>query len=125
MVNAIKSAYTQYFSTLGRTTRSEYWLFNLYQCLVYLILVTLGAATSVYSKMDEGYFFLPIGLFSIFNIIPNFTILVRRLHDSSKSGWWVLLLCLSGPGVFILFIFTLLGSEGDNKYGRNPYGFYL
>ena len=120
MIKAIKSAYSQYFSTSGRATRSEYWLFCFFQFIVYFIYVALTAATSVDIDGNEGYVFIPICLFAMFNITPNFTILIRRLHDSSKSGWWILLLLLSGPGAFILFIFTLLGSEGDNKYGKNP-----
>ena len=121
MFDAIKSAYSHYFTLNGRATRSEYWWFWLYQSLGYIVIVSACIAASVAFQDNEGLSFILVGIFGIFHIIPNITILVRRLHDSSKSGWWVLLFFLSGPGTLILFIFTLLPSEGDNKYGVNPH----
>ena len=121
MFDAVKNAYYHYFTLKGRATRSEYWWFWLYQSLGYIVIVAACIATSVTFQDDEGLSFILVGIFGIFHVIPNFTILVRRLHDSSKSGWWVLLLLLSGPGALILFIFTLLPSELDNKYGMNPH----
>lgn len=121
MIDAIRSAYLHSFTLHGRATRSEYWWFWLYQSLVYLLLLAVCISSSVYFQDNNGYSFILIGIFGILNVVPNFTIMVRRLHDSSKSGWWLLLFLLSGPGALILFIFTLLPSEGDNKYGLCPY----
>lgn len=121
MFNAVRSAYSNYFTLQGRATRSEFWYFWLYQCLAYLITASVCVAISVALQDDNGFAFIIIGIFGMFHVIPNFTILVRRLHDSSKSGWWVLLFLLSGPGTLVLLIFTLLPSEGDNKYGANPH----
>lgn len=121
MLNAIRRAYSHYFTLQGRATRSEYWWFWLYQCLAYIFIASVCVAVSVAFQDNEGLSFVLVGIFGLFHIIPNFTILVRRLHDSSKSGWWILLPLLSGPGTLILLIFTLLPSEGDNKYGRNPH----
>ena len=121
MLNAIRSAYSHYFTLQGRATRSEYWWFWLYQCLAYIFIASICVAVCVAFQDNDGLSFVLVGIFGLFHIIPNFTILVRRLHDSSKSDWWILLLLLSGPGTLILFIFTLLPSEGDNKYGRNPH----
>ena len=121
MFNAVRSAYSHYFTLQGRTTRSEFWYFWLYQCLAYLIMSSVCVAISIALQDDNGFAFIIIGIFGIFHVIPNFTILVRRLHDSSNSGWWALLFLLSGPGTLVLLIFTLLPSEGDNKYGANPH----
>lgn len=121
MFNAVRSVYSHYFTLQGRATRSEFWYFWLYQCLAYLIMSSVCVAISVALQDDNGFAFIIIGIFGIFHVIPNFTILVRRLHDSSNSGWWALLFLLSGPGTIVLLIFTLLPSEGDNKYGANPH----
>lgn len=121
MVNAVRSAYSHYFTLKGRATRSEYWWFWLYQSLCYIAIAAICIAISVALQDNEGLSFILIGIFGIFHIIPSITILVRRLHDSSKSGWWTWLLLLSGPGTMLLFIFTLLPSDGDNKYGGNPH----
>lgn len=121
LFNAVRSVYSHYFTLQGRATRSEFWYFWLYQCLAYLIMSSVCVAISVALQDDNGFAFIIIGIFGIFLVIPNFTILVRRLHDSSNSGWWALLFLLSGPGTLVLLIFTLLPSEGDNKYGANPH----
>ena len=119
MINAVRRAYSNYFTLQGRATRSDYWWFLLYQYLVYIILVLVCIFASDFFKSDN--FFIPLILFVLLNVIPNFTILVRRLHDSSKSGYWLLLFFLSAPGLLIIFIFTLLPSDGDNRYGADPH----
>ncbi len=121
MPDAVRNVYSQYFSLRGRATRSEYWWFQLYLYLAYIAIAAACAAACVVFNINDGFPFALIGLFALFNIIPSFTVLVRRLHDSSKSGCWLLLLLLSGPGVIVLFIFTLLPSEFDNKYGPAPW----
>lgn len=121
MFDAVSNVYSHYFTTQGRATRSEYWWFQLYLLLAYITIAIICGAICVVFSIEDGYPFIAIALFYLFNLIPQFTALVRRLHDSSKSGWWLLLVCLHGPGLIILFIFTLLESEEDNKYGPAPW----
>ncbi len=121
MFDAVKNVYSHYFIIRGRATRAEFWWFQLYLWLAYLAIAAVCIVTCVIFKIEEGYPFSSIALFYVFNIIPHFTVLVRRLHDSSKSGWWLLLVLLNGPGVIVLFIFTLLESDMDNKYGPAPW----
>lgn len=121
MINAIKKAYLLCFSSYGRTTRSEYWLFQLYQLLVIIALIVIAMITIPFNDFTDNIFGAILVLFAatlfLVNIIPNITILIRRLHDTSKSAWWLLLLAFANLGAFVLFIFTLLPSDGDNKYG--------
>ena len=119
MINAVRRAYSNYFTLQGRATRSDYWWFLLYQWLVYIVLVFVCIFASDFFKSE--YFFTPLILFVLLNVIPNFTILVRRLHDSSKSGYWLLLLLLPAPCFLVILIFTLLPSDGDNRYGADPH----
>ena len=119
MINAVRRAYSNYSTLQGRATRSDYWWFLLYQWLVYIILVSVCVFASDFFKSE--YFFIPLILFVLLNVIPNFTILVRRLHDSSNSGYWLLLLLLPPPCFLVIFIFTLLPSDGDNRYGADPH----
>ena len=119
MINAIRRAYSNYSTLQGRATRSDYWWFLLYQWLVYIFLVSVCVFASDFFKSE--YFFTPLILFVLLNVIPNFTILVRRLHDSSKSGYWLLLLLLTAPCFLVILIFTLLPSDGDNRYGADPH----
>ena len=119
MINAVRRAYSNYSTLQGRATRSDYWWFLLYQWLVYIFLVSVCVFASDFFKSE--YFFTPLILFVLLNVIPNFTILVRRLHDSSKSGYWLLLFLLPVPCFLVIFIFTLLPSDGDNRYGADPH----
>ena len=120
MINAVRRAYSNYSTLQGRATRSDYWWFLLYQWLVYIFLVSVCVFASDFFKSE--YFFIPLILFVLLNVIPNFTILVRRLHDSSKSGYWLLLLLITIPLCFlVILIFTLLPSDGDNRYGADPH----
>ena len=120
MINAVRRAYSNYSTLQGRATRSDYWWFLLYQWLVYIFLVSVCVFASDFFKSE--YFFTPLILFVLLNVIPNFTILVRRLHDSSKSGYWLLLLLITIPLCFlVILIFTLLPSDGDNRYGADPH----
>jgi hypothetical protein len=59
--------------------------------------------------------------FTLLSFVPLLAVTVRRLHDSDKSGWWLLLVFIPF-GTLILFIFTLLDSSvGFNRYGP-PHG---
>ena len=119
MINAVRRAYSNYSTLQGRATRSDYWWFLLYQWLVYIFLVSVCVFASDFFKSE--YLFTPLILFVLLNVIPNFTILVRRLHDSSKSGCWLLLFLLPVPCFLVILIFTLLPSDGDNRYGADPH----
>lgn len=54
-------------------------------------------------------------------IVPAFAVLVRRLHDTGKSGWWALIGFIPLAGAIVLLVFTVLDSDaGENKYGESP-----
>ena len=117
---SIKSVYAQYATFSGRASRSEYWWFQLYFFLG-LILISIFCV-SICITLGEQYSFVILlcAAYILAHIVPRLALLVRRLHDSSNSGLLALLILLSGPGALVLFIFTLLASDGDNKYGKTP-----
>ena len=46
---------------------------------------------------------------------------VRRLHDTGRSGWWLLLAVIPLVGQLVLLYFFIdEGDEGDNDYGPDP-----
>ena len=116
-IESISSAYSNWNNISGRATRSQYWWFRLYLFLATLIIALVCTASCILLKDNKGLSFILLGLFFLFHIVPDFTIRVRRLHDTNKSGVWLLLYLLSGPGAVILLIFFLLPSEMDNRYG--------
>lgn len=60
------------------------------------------------------------GLYGLIIFIPSLSILIRRLHDISRSGWWIFIGVIPFIGQLILFIFTLLKGGVDNIYGSPP-----
>jgi uncharacterized membrane protein YhaH (DUF805 family) len=102
----------------GRARRREYWMFELINTLIaaalFAIAVFLGKAGFEY------FVYVPVSyLFA--TAIPSFAKLVRRLHDSNHSGWWVLISAVPFIGPIILLFFTVKeGDRGDNSYGPDP-----
>lgn len=117
---SIKSVYANYATFSGRATRSEYWWFQLYYFLGLLLICALCISICVTFGEKYSFVIFITSIYILAHIVPRLALLVRRLHDTSNSGLWALLILLSGPGVIVLFIFTLLSSSGDNKYGKTP-----
>jgi uncharacterized membrane protein YhaH (DUF805 family) len=70
-----------------------------------------------------GLLMLPFCIFSLAAFLPSLAIMVRRLHDIGRSGWWYFIAFVPFVGGIVLLIFTLLDSEpGPNLYGPNPKG---
>jgi uncharacterized membrane protein YhaH (DUF805 family) len=99
----------KYAEFKGRASRSEYWLFFLFNFLVIL--------TAMLLRDDGSIVVLAwLGL-----AIPNLAVGVRRLHDINMSGWWLLLSLIPFLGSLIMFVFALIpGTEGDNRFGADP-----
>lgn len=106
-----KQAISNYFKIEGRATRSEYWYFQLGNFIASLLL------TLVDMILFNDLVFT--SLYSLFILIPSFTVSIRRLHDIDKSGWNLLFSLIPIIGVFIILYFMILPSnEHDNKYGK-------
>lgn len=103
----------------GRSQRAEYWYF-----VLFLILISIGLAMidGVTGTLDpETGIGLLGGLFSLATLIPSIAVGVRRLHDTGRSGWWLLIGFVPLIGGIILIIFFVQDSApGENAYGPNP-----
>ena len=108
---AINTCFSKYTIFSGRAKRSEYWYWRLFE--LFLALLAFRLDMIFFSNSDTG----SISLFVFFfTCIPGIAVSVRRLHDISKSGWW-LLISLTGIGNFLLLYWFLLPSEiSDNIY---------
>jgi uncharacterized membrane protein YhaH (DUF805 family) len=111
---AIRSVLTQYVGFSGRARRSEYWYWVLAQ-------IILGV---IFSLLDRAVFGRTSGTFSFILyaalFLPSLAVAVRRLHDTTRSGWWVLLALIPVIGTIVLIIFYVQDSHPDNKYGPSP-----
>ena len=103
----------------GRARRKEYWYFVLFNLLASIILGVVDGITGTYSE-DAGLGLLG-GIYALAVFIPSIAVAMRRLHDTGRSGWWLLLALIPILGFLVLLVFMLLDSEpGDNQYGPNP-----
>ena len=105
----------------GRAPRAEYWWFYL------LIIIGYVVATILDSMLGFGQAVGPYGvimcLFALAMLIPSLAAAIRRLHDTDKSGWWLLIGLVPLIGAIVLIVFFVTqGTVGDNRFGADPYG---
>jgi uncharacterized membrane protein YhaH (DUF805 family) len=96
----------------GRARRMEYWMFTLISSLIYIGVWALGRRIG--SEIPE-YVYLAAFL------LPSLAVTVRRLHDTGRTGWFVLIGFIPCIGTIVMLVFTATeGEPGQNKYGPNP-----
>ncbi len=96
----------------GRAGRREYWTFTLANLVINLVINAMANQVSIL-----GIFGL---LFSLAIFVPGLAVGIRRLHDTGKSGWYLLLMLIPVLGWLALFLFMVQPSEGANDYGPTP-----
>ncbi len=98
----------------GRAHRTEYWMFFLFNLIIAVVLgIFAGAANVAWLNF----------LYSIAVILPGLAVGARRLHDTNRSGWWLLLGLIPILGFIVLIFFFIQDSHpGANQYGPNPKG---
>lgn len=105
----------------GRARRSEYWYFGLFNFLTVMAMSfmvgLLGIIHSYLGIIGFGLMYLLI----LGVAIPQLALTVRRLHDTGKSGWWLLIGIIPLVGAIVLFVFYCTeGDIGNNLYGPDP-----
>ena len=102
----------------GRARRREYWIFELMNSAIALALFVLAVQLG---KVGYPYFLSLPFLYIAATTIPSLSSSIRRLHDTNRSGWWLLISMVPGVGPLILFAMTVTDSEpGENRFGPNP-----
>lgn len=114
-----RAALGKYATFAGRARRREYWNYVLWCFLIYLGLLIVDAVTGTFSmELEIGFL---SGLFLLATCLPSVAVAVRRLHDTGRSGWWLLVGLLPLLGQLVLLFFMVQeGDPGDNRYGPDP-----
>ncbi len=102
----------------GRARRKEYWYFALFNVVVGIVLTLIDRMIGT-SNAESGLGLLS-GIYTLAVMVPSIAVSVRRLHDTDRSGWWLLLGLVPLVGSIILLVFFLQDSKPDNQYGPNP-----
>ncbi|WP_414715697.1 DUF805 domain-containing protein [Stenotrophomonas maltophilia] len=109
---------TRYAQFSGRASRSEFWWFQLFIVIVSIPLYVLSfyagyTGSSTLALVVSG---LSVVLWLVF-VLPCLAATVRRLHDTDRSGWWVLLAFVPFVSLAVLVFLLLPSSPGDNRFG--------
>ena len=104
----------------GRARRKEYWMFALVNIIIAVLLGIIEAALGIRGGREQYQSVLG-GLYSLAVLLPTLGVTVRRLHDTGRSGWWILLSFIPLIGSLIVLFFLVQDSEpGEKRYGPNP-----
>lgn len=115
-------AVKNYVGFSGRAQRKEYWMYILFY-VIFGIVVAIVENVVGLGNPEAGQLG-PLGaLYSLAFLLPTVAVAVRRLHDTGRSGWWILIALIPLVGALVLLYFYILDSEpGPNQYGPNPKG---
>jgi uncharacterized membrane protein YhaH (DUF805 family) len=112
-MNSYMAALRRYAEFSGRSRRSEFWIFALVNFLVSLALGLIEAVVGLPPSLSVIY--------ALFVLIPWIAVTVRRLHDTDRSGWWILVWFVPVIGFFVMLLFMILeGTKGPNRFGPDP-----
>lgn len=119
-MNWYLSVLKKYVVFSGRARRKEYWMFYLINILISLLLGVVAGIIAGASGRD-GPADLILWVYTLAILLPSLGVTVRRLHDTGRSGWWLLIGLIPVIGAIVLLVFTLLdGQPGQNEYGPDP-----
>lgn len=112
-VNWYFAVLQNYAGFTGRARRTEYWMFFLVNLIIALVLDLIGLKFQVFTFIGLIY--------GLAVLIPGLAVGVRRLHDTGRSGWWLLIGLIPFVGAIILIVLLAIeGQPGDNQYGPDP-----
>ena len=115
----IKCITKKYFDFSSRAPRKEFWLFILfYMGGVFLLTVTDLTIETYDVESGIGLF---TSIFVLLTLIPYLSVSVRRLHDTNRTGWWLLIaiIPLIG-GIWLIVLYCFRGNQGANSFGKEP-----
>jgi len=109
LIDNFKAVVTNYVGFTGRATRSEFWYFVLAYFIIYLVLAILEGLV--------GLTGIVTGIFGLAMLLPTLAVEFRRLHDTGRTAWWLLIALIPLVGLIVLiYFFAQPTKEGDNEY---------
>lgn len=97
----------------GRAHRTEFWMYALFNFIAIIVLSIIDGIIGTNGII--------VTLYYLATILPGIAVAMRRLHDTDRSGWWMLVGFVPFIGGIVLLIFFCMeGTSGDNQYGPDP-----
>lgn len=127
MINYYLDVFRKYAVFEGRARRSEYWYFTLMNFIIalvfFLIVLIITGSTESTELFIIGYSIFV--LYALVCFVPSLALIVRRLHDVGKSGWFIFIGLIPIIGsIWLLVLYCTEGDSGPNEYGEDPKGGY-
>ena len=111
---AVQSGFSNYVNFRSRACRSEFWYWQLF--------LLIGGVIAEIFDYGIGSSVSPLtSIFWLGTIIPDLAVYVRRIHDTDRSGWWLLLFFVPLVGAIVLLVWLCTrGAHGYNRFGADP-----
>ena len=110
----------KYADFSGRARRKEFWLFYLFVTLLGVVIAFLDGLLVVASSGSYTVTLLSY-IFAFGILIPSVAVAVRRLHDTNRKGWWLLIYFIPLIGlIWLIVLWCFRGNPEENKYGNIP-----
>jgi len=111
----------RYLDFMGRSRRSEFWQFYLLILLLTALCVVGGVIIERTTQLPGNEIgFHMVGYLDVAITVPVFAVMVRRLHDVGKSGWWLLAAFIPFGVLPLIMFLAREGTPGDNRFGPDP-----
>lgn len=117
-MTAVRTCLSKYVDFKGRARRSEYWYFTLFTFLVGVVTSIIDSVIGTDYGTTSGGLVNTVASLALF--LPGLAVGVRRLHDTGRSGWWILIGIIPIIGWIVLIVWFCTDSKPDNQYGPNP-----
>ncbi len=121
MVNAVISCFSKYACFDGRISRQEFWSFALFNVVAAALLYLSGWLTTLTGQGDSIFLRILCCYYILASALPTLAAATRRLHDTGRSGYYMLWLLLPVIGYVILAVYLAMpGEAAANRYGPGP-----
>lgn len=123
MMTAVRTCLSKYTTFSGRARRAEFWWFALFNFIVNAVLNLIDGLLFGFGHgmMDGPPVQFLSGVYSLLVLLPSLAVTVRRLHDTGRSGWWLLIWLIPLIGwIILIWWLATPGDEGRNDYGPDP-----
>ncbi|SHF00862.1 Uncharacterized membrane protein YhaH, DUF805 family [Marinomonas polaris DSM 16579] len=105
-------AWKRYAQFSGRASQEAFWMFFLANFLISVVFVLLEIFFQATWKIDA--------LYSLFVFLPMLSLTIRRLHDTNRSAWWLLVVLVPAIGMLVLLVLLALPSDPDSDFSNYP-----
>jgi len=118
----LKVVKDNYANFEGRARRKEYWMFVLINlCIMFVLYIPLIIGAGMESESLTLIGAVLVGIYALAVLVPSIAVVVRRLHDQDKSGWYYLIAFIPFiGGIWLLILMVAEGTHGSNQYGEDP-----